>query len=71
VAEAEAAINRLADTQAEPGLAIRDIWVLKLRTLLARTRGDTASYTGLRDQYREMANTLGFEGHMKWAEEMP
>ncbi len=70
VAEAEAAINRLADAQAEPGLAIREIWVLKLRTLLARTRGDTASYTGLRDQYREMANTLGFEGHMKWAEAM-
>ena len=71
MAEAEAAINRLADAQAEPGLAIREIWVLKLRTLLARTRGDTASYTGLRDQYREMAKTLGFEGHMKWAEEMP
>ena len=71
VAEAEAAINRLADAQAEPGLAIREIWVLKLRTLLARTRGDTASYTGLRDQYREMANTLGFEGHIAWAEAMP
>ena len=47
VAEAEAAIDRLADAPAEPGLAIREIWVLKLRTLLAHTRGDNASYTGL------------------------
>ncbi len=71
VAEAEAAIDRLAYAQAEPGLAARDIWVLKLRTLLARVRGDTVGYRGLRDRYREMANTLGFEGHLEWSEAMP
>ena len=27
-----------------------------------------ASY---RDRYRAMAKSLGFEGHMKWAEAMP
>jgi hypothetical protein len=25
----------------------------------------------LRDRYRDMAKTLGFEGHIAWAEAMP
>ena len=25
----------------------------------------------LRDRYRDMAKTLGFEGHIEWAEAMP
>jgi adenylate cyclase len=49
----------------------RDLLLLRLRALLARTRGDDAGYRDLRDQYREMAAYLGFEGHMKWAEAMP
>ena len=40
VAEAEAAIERLAAAPADDGLAIRDIWLLRLRALLARARGD-------------------------------
>ena len=68
--EAEAAINRLADAPAEPGLAIRAVWVLKLRTLLAHARGDDDTYRDCRDRYRKMATNLGFEGHMQWAEEM-
>ena len=43
----------------------------RLRALLARAHGDTAAYADLRDRYRDMARTLGFEGHMAWAEAMP
>ena len=71
VAEAEAAIERLAAAPAEEDLAIRDIWLLQLRALLARAHRDDAAYTHLRDRYHDVAETLGFEGHIAWAEEMP
>jgi class 3 adenylate cyclase len=71
VAEAEAAIERLAAAPADDGLVARDIWLLRLRALLARARGDAAAYADLRDRYRDMAKTLGFEGHIAWAEAMP
>jgi hypothetical protein len=70
VAEAEAAIERLATAPADEGLAIRDIWLLRLRALLARARGDAAAYANLGDRYRDMARTLGFEGHIAWAKAM-
>ena len=53
------------------GSVIRDIWVLRMRAMLARACGDDAGYRELRDRYREMATSLGFEGHMQWAAEMP
>ena len=71
VAEAEAAIERLAAAPADEGLVMRDIWLLRLRALLARARGDEAAYRDYRDRYRAMATSLGFEGHMRWAEAMP
>ena len=71
VAEAEAAIERLAAAPAEEGLAIRDIWLLRLRALLARAHGDATAYADFLDRYRDMAKTLGFEGHIAWAEAMP
>jgi hypothetical protein len=71
VGEAEAAVERLAAAPTDDGLALRDILLLRLRALLARARGDTAAYTDLRDRYRDMAKTLGFEGHIAWAEAMP
>jgi hypothetical protein len=70
VAEAEAAIERLATAPADEGLVIRDIWLLRLRVLLARAHGDAAAYADFRDRYRDMARTLGFEGHIAWAEAM-
>jgi hypothetical protein len=33
--------------------------------------GYAAAYRDYRDRYRAMATSLGFEGHMKWAEAMP
>jgi hypothetical protein len=71
VAEAEAEIERLAITPANEGLVMRDIWLLRLRALLAQAHGDDAAYTDFRDRYRDMAKTLGFEGHIEWAEAMP
>ena len=71
VAEAEAAIERLAAAPAGDGLVIRDIWLLRLRALLARAHGDAAAYADFRDRYRDMARTLGFEGHIAWADAMP
>jgi hypothetical protein len=71
VAEAEAAIDRLAAAPADAGLVIRDVWLLRLRALLARAQGDEAAYRDYRDRYRAMATSLGFEGHMQWAEAMP
>jgi class 3 adenylate cyclase len=70
VAEAEAAIERVAAAPAEEGLVIRDIWLLRLRALLARAHGDATAYAQLRDRYRDMARTFGFEGHIEWSEAM-
>jgi hypothetical protein len=70
VADAEAAIERLACAPADEGLIIRDIWLLRLRALLARALGDESAHRDLRDRYRDMAETLGFEGHIAWAEAM-
>jgi class 3 adenylate cyclase len=71
VAEAEAAIERLATAPADDGLVRREIWLLRLRALLARAHGDDPAYRDYRDRYRAMATSLGFEGHMEWAEAMP
>ncbi len=68
--EAEAAIERLAAPSADAGLAVRDIPVVRLRALLARARGDAAGYARLRDSYRDMATSLGYAGHIAWAEAM-
>lgn len=69
VTEAQSAIARLAAAPAD-GVAVRDIWLLRLRALLARAHGDDERYRDYRDRYRDMAKTLGFEGHIDWAEAM-
>ena len=70
VVEAEAAIERLAAAPSDDGLALRDIWLLWLQALLARAHGDAAACAQFRDRHRDMARTLGFEGHIAWAEAM-
>ncbi|MCV7378099.1 cyclase [Mycobacterium alsense] len=67
---ARAAIDRLAAVPTEPGFVVNDIWLLRMRALEAQARGDDAAYRDHRDRYREMANSLGFEGHIAWAREM-
>jgi hypothetical protein len=71
VVEAEAAIERLAPAPNDGGLPPRDILLLRLRALLAQARGDETAYRDFRDRYRDMAKSLGFEGHIAWAEAMP
>ena len=71
VVEAEAAITRLADVPTDPGFVLNDIWLLRLRALLARVGGDQVAYRDLVSRYRATAKTLGFEGHIAWAEAMP
>jgi class 3 adenylate cyclase len=70
VAEAKAAIERLAGASADEGLVMRDVWLLRSRALLAKACGDAAEYARLRDSYRDLATSFGFEGHIDWAEAM-
>ena len=60
VAEAEAAIERLAAAPADDGLVIRDIWLLRLRALLARARGDATAYLHFGDRYGNMGKNARF-----------
>ena len=69
--EAEAAIERLAAVPTDPGFVLHELPLLRLRALLASARRDATAYRDYRDRYRAMATSLGFEGHMKWAEAMP
>ena len=69
--EAEAAIERLAAVPTDPGFVLNEIPLLRMRALLAQAHGDEAAYRDCRDRYRAMATSLGYEGHMKWAEAMP
>jgi hypothetical protein len=71
LAEAEAAIDRLANLPATEGWLVRDILLLRLNALLARARGENTAYRNYRDRYRDTARTLGFEGHIAIAEAMP
>jgi class 3 adenylate cyclase len=71
IAEAEAAIERLAAAPFDDVHVIREVWLLRLWSLLARVRGDEARYREYRDRYRNMAKTLGFKGHIAWSETMP
>jgi adenylate cyclase len=68
--EASEAIAKLTAVPTEPGCILNEIWLLRLRALLAQAEGNEAAYRDHRDRYRQMANDLGFEGHMQWAAEM-
>ena len=61
---AEAAIERLAAAPAADGVVMREAWLLNLRAQLARARGDDDAFRDYVGRYREMAESLGFTGHM-------
>jgi adenylate cyclase len=69
--EAQTAIDRLAACPTDMGFVLYELPLLRLRALLARAHDDAAAYADFRDRYRDMAKTLGFEGHIAWAEAMP
>jgi adenylate cyclase len=68
--EADRAIERLTTGPADEGPMLRDIWLLRLRALVARARGEEVGYRDLAEQYRALATSLGFEGHMAMADSM-
>jgi adenylate cyclase len=70
LAEAHAAIERLAAVPTDPGFVLQEICLFRLRALLARARGDEAGYRDYRDSYRKLATELAFEGHIALAEAM-
>ena len=71
MADAEAAVDQLAAVSADHGWVISEVWTLRLHALLALAHSDAAAYADFRDRYRDMATSLGYEGHMEWAEAMP
>jgi class 3 adenylate cyclase len=70
LAEAQEAIDWLANLSADDGSAMREITLLRLRALLSRARGDDVACRELVNRYRAMAKSLGFEGHIAMAEAM-
>ena len=70
VQEAQTAIERLAAVPTEPGFVLYSVALLRLRALLARTLGDDVAYRDYVERYRQKAESLGFEGHIAWAEAM-
>jgi hypothetical protein len=69
-ADAQEAFDWLANLPADERWAVREITLLRLRALLSRARGDDVAYRELVSRYRAMAESLGFEGHIAWAEAM-
>ncbi len=70
LAEAQETVDRLANLPATEGWVVHEITVLRLRALLARARGDDVAYRDLAGRYRAMAESLGYEGHIDWAQAM-
>ncbi len=68
--EAQTAIDRLAACPTEPGFVLYELPLLRLRALLARARADEQAYREFVQRYREMATSLGFDGHVAIAEAM-
>jgi class 3 adenylate cyclase len=70
VAEAQSAIDRASKLPPDESLVLRDVWLLRLRALVARARGDDDAYRELADRYGAVAKSLGFEGHIAMAAAM-
>ena len=50
--EVRAAITKLAERPTDPGVVLYEIWLLRLRALLAQAEGDEVTYRDYRDRYR-------------------
>jgi hypothetical protein len=69
-AEAQVEFDRLSNLRADQESAMFEITLLRLRALLSGARGDDIAHRDLVIRYRAMAQSLGFEGHVAWAEAM-
>ena len=70
LAEAQEQFDRLANLRGDNDSAMLEATWLRLRALLSRARGDDVAYRDLTSRYRAMAESLGFEGHIAWAQAM-
>ncbi|NVN50099.1 hypothetical protein HLY00_949 [Mycolicibacterium hippocampi] len=70
LAEAGAAIDRLAAMPTEPMFLYHELPLLRLRAMAARAAGDQDGYVALRDCYRARAEQAGFDGHVALARAM-
>ncbi|MCV7125841.1 ATP-binding protein [Mycobacterium lacus] len=70
VDDAELAVDRLAAVPTEPGFVLHELPVLRLRALLARTRGDEPGYQQFVQRFRARALEAEFEGYLAQAEAM-
>ncbi|HZN84661.1 MAG TPA: adenylate/guanylate cyclase domain-containing protein [Mycobacterium sp.] len=70
IAEAQRSIDRLVNMPDYAGSAVCEIWLLRLRALLCRARGEDIAYQDFVNRYRTMADSLGFERHIAMAEAM-
>ena len=66
--EAQEGIDWLANLPADESSAMLEITLLRQRALISRARGDHVAQRDLVRRYRAMAESLGFEGHIAWAE---
>ena len=68
--EARSRTDALAALPADPEFVLHQIWLTRLRALIARAEGNESDYRDLRDDYRAMAQRLRFHGHLAMAEAM-
>jgi hypothetical protein len=58
----------LAAAPLDDELVLREIWLLRLRALLAAARGNEVAHRDLLPRYRAMATSHGWLGHMAMAD---
>ena len=68
--EASAAVDRLTAVPTDDGFVLHELPLLRLRALLGRAEGDEARYREYAKHYRDLADSLGFKGHMALAAAM-
>jgi adenylate cyclase len=68
--EAAAAVEALAFAGRQSGYRLYDLFLNRLRALLARARGDEAGYCDFVAGYRAMAESLDMKRHIAFADEM-
>jgi hypothetical protein len=68
--EAQHVIDNLAATPTEPGYVYHELPLLRLNAMVAKARGDGDRYRDFREQYRALAESCGFEGHIAMAHAM-
>ena len=63
--------SRVGGLSTDPGFVLHESGCCDCGRCWLRPAATTPAYRDYRDRYRKMAQTLGFEGHMAWAEAMP